>query len=159
VIGARWDEIDTKAKVWAVPAARMKSAVEHRVPLCDRAIEILKGLPHRGTQVFTKPNGKQLSNMAMLELLRGMRPGLTVHGFRSTFRDWAAERATGFPEFVVEMALAHAVGDDVVKAYKRTDLFARRVRLMKQWADFLAKPVPADVEVHDLETERRRLRS
>jgi integrase len=95
----------------------------------------------------------------MLELLRGLRPGFTVHGFRSTFRDWAAERATGFPKFVVEMALAHAVGDDVVKAYKRTDLFARRVRLMKQWADYLAKPVPAEGGVHDLETARRRLRS
>ena len=94
--------------------------------------------------------------MAMLELLRGMSPGYTVHGFRSSFRDWAAER-TAYPEFVVEMALAHAVGDDVVKAYKRTDLFARRVRLMKQWADFLATPrTVKGSKVHDLQAERKR---
>jgi integrase len=93
--------------------------------------------------------------MAMLELLRGMSPGHTVHGFRSTFRDWAAER-TNYPEFVIEMALAHAVGDEVVKAYKRTDLFERRVRLMKQWGDFLRKPMPKTGAVHDLQAERQR---
>jgi integrase len=155
VIGAVWDaEIDLKKRVWIIPAERMKSDREHRVPLCDRAVEILKALPHRGAHVFTGTNKKPLSNMAMLELLRGLSPGHTVHGFRSTFRDWAAER-TNYPEFVIEMALAHAVGDDVVKAYKRTDLFARRTRLMKQWADFLAKPRPKG-EVHDLQAERER---
>jgi integrase len=155
-IGATWDEIDLKKKLWTVPAERMKADREHRVPLTDRAVEILKALPHRGAYVFTGTNKKPLSNMAMLEQLRGMSPGHTVHGFRSTFRDWAAER-TPYPEFVVEMALAHAVGDDVVKAYKRTDLFARRARLMKQWADFLAKPRPSSATV-DLEAERQKRR-
>jgi integrase len=140
-IGAVWDEIDLKKRLWTIPAERMKADREHRVPLCDRAVEILKALPHRGAHVFTGTNKKPLSNMAMLELLRGLSPGHTVHGFRSTFRDWAAER-TNYPEPVVEMALAHAVGDAVIKAYKRTDLFERRVRLMRQWADFLAKPRP-----------------
>ena len=122
-IGAVWDsEIDMKKKLWTIPAERMKSDREHRVPLCDRAIEILKSLPHRGAYVFTGTNKKPLSNMAMLELLRGLSPGHPVHGFRWTFRDWAAER-TNYPEFVIEMALAHAVGDDVVKAYKRTDFY------------------------------------
>jgi integrase len=156
-IGAVWDEIDLKKRVWIIPAERMKSDREHRVPLCDRAVEILKSLPHRGAHVFTGTNKKPLSNMAMLELLRGLSPGHTVHGFRSTFRDWAAER-TNYPEFVIEMALAHAVGDDVVKAYKRTDLFARRTRLMKQWADFLAKP-RAPAETVDLAAERKKRRA
>jgi integrase len=132
----------------------MKADREHRVPLCDRAVEIIKGVPRRGAYVFASASKKPLSNMAMLELLRGMSPGHTVHGFRSTFRDWAAER-TNYPEFVIEMALAHAVGDEVVKAYKRTDLFERRVRLMKQWGDFLAKPRPA-AETVDLQAERQR---
>jgi integrase len=155
-IGAVWDEIDLKKRIWTIPAERMKSDREHRVPLCDRAVEILKALPHRGAHVFTGSNRKPLSNMAMLELLRGLLPGHTVHGFRSTFRDWAAER-TNYPEFVYEMALAHAVGDATVKAYKRSDLLERRVRLMKQWADFLAKPhAPKTGEVHDLKAERDR---
>ena len=154
-IGAFWDEIDLKGRLWVIPKERMKSGREHRVPLCDRAVEILKSLPHRGPHVFVNGSKKPLSNMAMLELLRGMAPGHTVHGFRSTFRDWAAER-TNYPEPVVEMALAHAVGDEVVKAYKRTDLFARRIRLMKQWADYLAKPRPATAQTVDLQAERQR---
>ena len=130
-IGAQWNEIDVKKKLWTIPAQRMKADREHRVPLSDRAVEIIKGVPRRGAYVFASASKKPLSNMAMLELLRGMSPGHTVHGFRSTFRDWAAER-TNYPEFITEMALAHAVGTDVVKAYRRTDLFERRVRLMKQ---------------------------
>jgi integrase len=153
-IGAQRDEIDLKRRLWTIPAERMKTGREHRVPLCDRAVEIIKGVPRRGAFVFASVSKKPLSNMAMLELLRGMSPGHTVHGFRSTFRDWAAER-TNYSEFVIEMALAHAVGDEVVKAYKRTDLFERRVRLMKQWGDFLAKPRPA-AETVDLQAERQR---
>ena len=156
-IGATWDEIDLKKRVWVIPAERMKSDREHRVPLCDRTIEIIKALPHRGPYLFAAANKKPLSNMAMLECLRGLSPGHTVHGTaRSSFRDWAAER-TAYPEFVIEMALAHAVGDEVVKAYKRTDLFDRRVRLMKQWADYLAKPrQPKTGEVADINAERER---
>jgi integrase len=85
--------------------------------------------------------GKPLSNMAMLELLRGMRSGETVHGFRSSFRDWASER-TNFPREVCELALAHAVSDKVEKAYRRGDLLDKRRRLMEAWAGFLARPVP-----------------
>jgi integrase len=155
-IGALWSEVDLKHKLWTIPAERMKSGREHRVPLSDRAVEILKSFPHSGKHVFINGHKRPLSNMAMLELLRGMSPGHTVHGFRSTFRDWAAER-TAFPDFIVESALAHAVDDKTVKAYKRTDVVERRVRLMKQWADFLAKPRPATTgEVHDLKAERER---
>jgi integrase len=153
-IGALWSEIDLKKREWVIPAERMKADREHRVPLSDRAIEILKSLPHSGKHVFINGHKRPLSNMAMAELLKGMSPGHTVHGMRSMFRDWAAER-TNYPEPVVEMALAHKVKDAVIAAYKRTDLFDRRLRLMKQWGDFLAKPVKTG-EVHYLKAERAR---
>jgi integrase len=144
VIGARWSEIDLKHKTWTVSKERMKAKREHRVPLCDRAVEILKGMDRRGDFVFgSAVTGKPLSNMGMLELLRGMRPGLTVHGFRSGFRDWAAER-TSFPREVAEMALAHTVADKVEAAYRRGDLFEKRRKLMQAWSDFLAKPVATE---------------
>jgi integrase len=136
--GASWDEFDLKGKTWLIGAERMKAGKEHKVPLCDRAVEILRGLGARGDKAKVFP----LSNMAMLELLRGMRPGHTVHGFRSTFRDWAAE-TTAYPNHVVEQALAHAIGDKVEAAYRRGDLFKKRVRLMQQWADYCAKPAAA----------------
>jgi integrase len=157
VIGATWSEIDLKKRVWVIPAERMKADREHRVPLSDRAVEILKSLPHRGAHVFTGTNRKPLSNMAMLECLRGLSPGHTVHGTaRSSFRDWAAER-TNYPEFVIELCLAHRVGDAVVQAYKRTDVFARRTRLMAQWSTFLAKP-RAPAATVDLDAERKKRR-
>jgi integrase len=144
VIGARWSEVDLRYRIWAVPKERMKAKREHRVPLCDRAVEILKGIDRRGDFVFgSAVTGKPLSNMALLELLRGIRPGLTTHGFRSTFRDWAAER-TNFPREIAEMALAHTISDKVEAAYRRGDLFEKRRKLMEAWAGFLAKPVPAD---------------
>lgn len=155
VIGARWAEFNLKGKVWTIPASRMKTGDEHRVPLCDRAVEILKALPHKGVYVFAGAGGKPLSNMALLELLRGLRPGLTVHGFRSTFRDWAAER-TNYPNHVAEKALAHKIPDKVEAAYRRGELFTKRTKMMKQWADFLAKPPPAFGETVDLEVERQR---
>ena len=102
-IGATWDEIDLDAALWTIPAARMKGKSDHRVPLSDRAVEILRDLPHDGERIFA------LSNMAMLELLRGMRPGLTVHGMRSCFSDWARDR-TAYARDVIEMSLAHAIG-------------------------------------------------
>jgi integrase len=140
VIGATWAEFDLKGKVWRIPASRMKAGKEHRVPLSDRAVDILRGLERHGARPFP------LSNMAMLQLLRGMRPGNTVHGFRSAFRDWSAER-TNFPREVAEMALAHAVGDKVEAAYRRGDLFESRRRLMQTWADYCAKPAPAGATV------------
>jgi integrase len=140
VIGARWDEINTKAALWAIPADRMKASKEHRVPLSEDALAVLReAATHRqGDEVdaFVFPGGKRgasLSNMAMLALLGRMkRYDLTTHGFRSTFRDWAAE--TGRPADIAEAALAHVVGDKTVAAYQRGDLLERRRRLMSEWA-------------------------
>lgn len=140
-IGAQWCEIDLAEKVWTVPAARMKGGREHRVPLSNKTLAILnkvaKGEP--GDFVFRGRNGGPLSNMALLMLLRRMGHGsLTAHGFRSTFRDWAAER-TSFQREVAEAALAHVVGDKVEAAYRRGDLFEKRRRLMEAWAEFATR--------------------
>lgn len=135
-------EIDAREKAWNVPGARMKGGRDHRVPLSTRAFSILNVNGSAGAKsdfIFEgrKP-GRPLSNMAMLKLLERLgRRDLTVHGFRSTFRDWAPER-TSFPNEVVEMALAHAVGDKTEAAYRRGDLFEKRRRLMDAWADFCA---------------------
>jgi integrase len=140
VIGAHWDEFDLEAKTWTVPAGRMKAAREHRVPLSDRAIEILTTIPtEKGNPfVFIGPKAGGLSNMAMAAVLRRMdRAEITVHGFRSTFRDWAAE-TTAFPNHVVEMALAHVVGNKVEAAYRRGDLFEKRRKLMAEWGRYCA---------------------
>jgi integrase len=132
-IGATWEgEIDFEAKVWTVPANRMKGGVQHRVPLSDRAVTILRAVPRQGPRIFP------LSNMAMLELLRGMRPGLTVHGFRSCFMDWAHE-TTNFPKVVIDMALAHKIGDAVEASYRRGDLIAKRAKLMQSWSEYCGK--------------------
>ncbi len=152
VINATWDEIDLKEKVWTISAARMKASREHSVPLSDRAVEILRKLPHEkdNPHVFIGPRkGTGLSNMAMAVLLN-RRMGydkVTVHGFRSSFRDWAAEK-TAYPDVVVEMALAHSIGSAVEKAYRRTNLFARRIRLMAEWARYCeTKPVKTGANV------------
>jgi integrase len=139
VIGATWSEVELDAAVWTVPAERMKAKKEHRVPLSKPALAILKQLhKHRaGEFVFmgAKP-GKPLSNMALLMLLERLgRSDLTVHGFRSTFRDWAAER-TNFPREVAEHALAHSLPDKVEAAYQRGDLFEKRRRLMDAWGRY-----------------------
>jgi integrase len=138
VIQAKWAEIDLAARVWTIPASRMKSGKEHRVPLCDRSVKIFEDLPREIDNEYVFIGGKTgapLSNMAMLELVRELRPGITVHGFRSTFRDWAAEK-TNYPNHVVEMVLAHAIGDKVEAAYRRGDLFDKRRRLMAEWARY-----------------------
>jgi integrase len=141
VIGAKWEEIDIGEKVWTVPAARMKAGREHRVPLSKEALVILEGLAREGEFVF--PGGRaqrSLSNMAMAMTLRRLGRGeLTVHGFRSSFRDWAAER-TNFPREVAEMALAHSVGDAVEAAYRRGDMFQKRRQLMAAWGRYCAMP-------------------
>jgi len=142
-IGAQWDEVNMSEKVWTVPADRMKAGREHRVPLSTSAVAILRDEHDVRTSDYIFPGGKAgkpLSNMAMTEVLRRMGRGdVTVHGFRSTFRDWAAER-TNFPSEVVEMALAHAVGDKVEAAYRRGDLFEKRRRLMAEWETFCNTP-------------------
>jgi integrase len=140
VTGAGWDEIDLKARTWTIPKTRMKGKREHRVPLSDRAVEILSTLPRDGARIFP------LSDRAMTDLLQDMRPGFTMHGFRSSFRDWAAER-TNVPNHVVEQALAHAIGSAVEKAYRRGDLFEKRRRLMGDWAAWCARPVPTGATV------------
>lgn len=144
VIGAIWDEFDLVTAAWVVPADRMKGGREHRVPLSDAAIEILEAMAkEHGREGFVFPGarkGNPLSNMAMLAVLKRMgRADLTVHGFRSTLRDWAAER-TAYPREVCEMALAHAIGDRVEAAYRRGDLFEKRRRLMAEWARFCDSP-------------------
>lgn len=133
VLGAHWSEIDLDAKLWTIPGERMKAGNEHRVPLTDRCIEIVGPVKAAGELVFPGPRG-QLSNMALLSVLARMgRDDVTVHGFRSTFRDWAAE-TTDHANEVVEMALAHTIGSKVEAAYRRGDLFEKRRRLMDDWA-------------------------
>jgi integrase len=156
VLGATWGEVDLDARVWTVPAKRMKSSREHRVPLSGPALALLEKLrpfalirnggPDPAAPVFPGPRrALQMSNMTMLMLLRRMkRDDLTAHGFRSTFSDWAAER-TAYPREVVEMALAHAVDNKVEAAYRRGDLFEKRCKLMEAWAGFCATPTTGSV--------------
>lgn len=143
-IGAKEGEIDFAAKVWTIPGERMKSGRLHRVPLSDRAIEILQATPKEKGSEYVFPGaikGKGLSNMAMLELLRGIDDTLVVHGFRSSFRDWSAE-STNFPREIAEAALAHVLADKTEAAYQRGDLLEKRRRLMTAWAKYCAeKPV------------------
>jgi integrase len=141
VLGARWDEIDAAQRIWTVPADRMKAGKKHRVPLSEPAIAVLSVMSkvRQNEYVFPGDRRPTLSNTSMLMLMRRMnRADLTTHGFRSSFRDWAAE-LTDFPSEVVEMALAHLVGDKVEAAYRRGDLFDKRRRLMKAWAEFCTK--------------------
>lgn len=137
VLGATWAEIDLEAKLWTVPASRMKAGKEHRVPLTDAAIAVLIPLheTRRGALVFPgEREGRPLSPMALTMLLRRMDLGsITPHGFRSSFRDWAGD-ATDFPREIAEAALAHRVGDETERAYRRSDALERRRRLMEHWA-------------------------
>lgn len=140
VLNARWDEIDTRRRLWIVPAERMKSGKEHPVPLSIRAMEIVKQMHKRGSLwVFEGRKDKPLSSMALLMTLRRLnRSDLTVHGFRSTLRDWAAEK-TEYPQEVAEMALAHTVGDKVEAAYRRGDLLEKRYQFMQDWASYCSQ--------------------
>jgi integrase len=140
VLGAQWDEIDLKTRTWTIPAGRMKAGREHRVPLSDRAVKILGELPRRSARPFP------LSERAMPDVLKGLRPGITAHGFRSSFMDWAHEQ-TAFPKAVIDMALAHAIGDKTEAAYRRGDLFEKRRRLMSEWSSWCSRPVSADAPV------------
>jgi integrase len=142
VLGATWDEVDLETGVWTVPAARIKAGKEHRVPLSRPALDLLQRLhaDRNGPYIFPGAKaGKPLSNMALLMALRRLGRGdLTTHGFRSTFRMWAAEQ-TNFPREVAEQALAHSLPDKVEAAYQRSDLFEKRRKLMDAWADYCAK--------------------
>ena len=147
VIGATWNEIDMEKKLWTIPAERMKADREHRIPLSDAAVAVLEAMQKVCTGDYIFPGAvakKPLSNMALLMTLRRMkRDDLTAHGFRSTFRDWCAER-TAYPSEVAEMALAHAVGNKVEAAYRRGDLFEKRRKLMDDWSMFCDE-IPAEV--------------
>lgn len=136
VIGARWEELNEGKRLWIIPATRMKAGREHRVALSPQALELLAGLRDMMSSGYVFPGlrpNKPLSNMAFLQVLKRMgRADLTAHGFRSSFRDWAAER-TAYPRDVVEMALAHTISDKVEAAYRRGDLFEKRCELMEDW--------------------------
>ena len=142
VAGAQWAEFDLDGATWTIPGERMKAGKEHRVPLSPPAVALLRKLPRVNAYVFpgTKKN-QPITTAAMLKALRTIRPGFDAHGFRSTFRDWAADQ-TAYPRDVAEAALAHAV-QGVEAVYRRTDLLNKRARLMADWAKYCAKAAPA----------------
>jgi integrase len=145
-VNATWGEVDLlRERTWTIPGGRMKSGQEHKVPLSDAAIELLRALPREdGTPYLFlgARKGRPLSNMAMLELMRGMRPPYVPHGLRATFRTWVAER-THYPHLVAELALGHVQSDKLMQAYQRGDLFEKRRQLMDAWAEFCASPPAA----------------
>ena len=140
VLEARWSEVDFDQELWTLPASRMKASREHRVPLPPRCVALLtEAARHSSGSEFIFPGRsleKPLSNMAFAEILKGMELKVTVHGFRSSFRDWAAEE-TAFPREVAEMALAHTIESKVEAAYRRGDLLDKRRDLMTAWQKFL----------------------
>jgi integrase len=147
VIGATRAEVDLQKAIWTIPADRMKAAKEHRVPLSTRAVAILESLQPLGSNyLFPGAKGGKLSGMAMGMLMRRMKVDATVHGFRSGFRDWAAE-CTGYAHEVAEMALAHTIENKVERAYRRGDLFDKRRRLMDDWAKYCASEGAAGAKV------------
>jgi integrase len=141
-LGARWSEIDVVTGTWNIPASRMKARRPHRVPLSSAALAVVEQMKElrQSDLVFPAPtSGGELSNMALLTLLRRMgRVNVTTHGFRSTFRDWAAE-VTNYPNELAEMALAHAIDDEAEAAYRRGDLFEKRRAMMEDWAAFCGR--------------------
>lgn len=151
VRGARWTEIDLASGIWTVPGSRMKAGREHRVPLSEPALAILRTMaPLRASPdalIFPGRKSQPLSDMSLIAVLRRMgRSDWTVHGFRSSFRDWAGQ-TTAYPREVIEMALAHRLGDVVEQSYARGDLFQKRRRLMEDWSVFCGRPAPAAGEV------------
>jgi integrase len=148
VLGAHWDEIDLKEQIWTVPANRMKGNRVHRVPLSGRAVAILSELQKAQTNEFVFPGQRArrpLSGMALEMVLRRMKvEGATVHGFRSSFRDWAGDK-TSFPREVAEAALAHAIGDETEAAYRRSDALAKRRKLMDAWAAYCEPKAASNV--------------
>lgn len=144
---ADWAEIDFERKLWVIPAAHTKAKREHRVPLAPRAIDLLKGLPQMGgtNKIFPTSDGNPPSDMALSQLMRGMRErgelpvNAVPHGFRSTFRDWATEQ-TNYPDEIRKAASGQLVGDQVKESYQRTDLLEKRRQLMNEWAAFLDQP-------------------
>lgn len=147
VLGATWAEVDLDKAIWTVPASRMKAGKEHRIPLSTRAVKILEAVKPLGeASLFPADKGGKLSTMAMAMLLRRMKLDCTVHGFRSSFRDWADD-CTGYAHEVCEMALAHVIGNKSEAAYRRGDLFDKRRRLMADWATYCTSDGTAGAKV------------
>jgi integrase len=159
VIHAKWDEIDFATATWTIPAARMKARREHRVPLSQAAVDLLRKAPREAgnEQIFIGPKpGLGLGGMTLSRLMKRMGRDETVHGFRSAFSDWAHE-STAHPNHAIELSLAHNVGTEVERAYRRKDMLAKRVRLMADWARYCASP-PAKVAKGDNVTPMRAAR-
>jgi integrase len=148
VLGAKWTEFDLEQRIWTVPADRMKAGREHRVPLSRAALVIMEAMGEIRSGEFVFPGqieGRPLSNMALLMQLRRIdRADLTVHGFRSTFRDWVSE-ATNFPSEAAELALAHVIANAVEAAYRRGDQFEKRRQLAEAWAAYCGTGTPGEV--------------
>lgn len=145
--GAKWAEIDLEARLWTIPAERMKANRPHRVPLTEAALAVLQPLSEarRGEYVFPGPSAsKHISEAALRKLLKRLAPEVTTHGFRSSFRDWVGER-TSFPREVAEQSLAHIVGDETERAYRRGDALEKRRTLMDAWAQFCGAPAGGNV--------------
>ena len=152
--GATWDEVHKDAREWRIPGARMKGGVDHRVPLSDPALAVLdqaRSLRDESGLIFPSPmrRGQPMSDMTLTKVLRatGLAERGTVHGFRSAFRDWAAE-CTDAPHAVMELSLAHAVGSSVEQAYARSDLIGKRHALMQRWADYVTSARVDVVRLH-----------
>jgi integrase len=142
VFGAKWSEIDREARLWIIPGRRMKGGREHRVPLSARSLEILETAESMRNSEYVFPGekrGRPLSPASIRSLISRMSVATSVHGFRSSFRDWAGE-CTAFPRELAEAALAHLVGDQTERAYRRGDALEKRRKLMDAWAGFLAAP-------------------
>jgi integrase len=142
VLGARWTEINEVERIWTIPANRMKSRRDHRVPLSSAALELLRGLPRIGVFVFPGRDSGAISPAAPRAAMERIRSDLTLHGFRSTFRTWAAER-TSVPREICELALAHVIIGDTERAYERGDALEKRRQLMDMWAKYCAALQPA----------------
>ena len=142
--GAQWGEFDMDAAIWTIPGERMKAGKEHRIPLSPAALALLKSLHRIDGNVLPGIKGRPLTTAAGMQLLKDMQPGITAHGFRSTFRDWAAE-TTSHPREVIEAAMAHRLKDAAEAAYQRGDLLRRRAALMKDWAIYCGAPIVDNV--------------
>ena len=146
-VGARWSEFDLEEGVWTIPKGRMKAHREHRVPLAPALVKLLRALPRDpGGFLFPGKPKRSITTAAMLKQLQAIEPGLTSHGFRSTFRDWAADQ-TSYSRDVVEEALAHVLKDKTEAAYRRTDLMEKRARLMADWAKHCANTKPKGTNI------------
>jgi integrase len=145
--GAKWEEFDLDDRLWVIPGERMKAGKEHEVPLSDRAVEILRSIPRIAGSEFVFPGSKldqPMSTAAGMKVLKSLRPGFHQHGFRSTFREWAAEQ-TRYERLVIEHALAHKLKDKAEAAYHRSTMLPKRKKLMQAWSDFCSVvPIKAD---------------